>query len=122
LPTRLISSLTPSHKSTLWDTNPGSQSIQGQRKSGLFILPMWVYILQSESTGRYYCGQTSDVQRRLEQHNDPAYQLSKTTKRFQGPWKLLWARQCPDRGSAMKLEMSIKKRGIGRYLSEVNQQ
>ena len=59
----------------------------------------------------------SDPERRLLQHNDPAYPLSKTTKRFQGPWELLWARQCSDRGSAMKLETTIKKRGIGRYLS-----
>jgi len=81
---------------------------------------MWVYVLQSESSGRYYCGHSSDPDRRLRQHNDPTYQLSKTTKRFQGPWKLVWTRQCPDRGSAMKLEMSIKKRGIGRFLLELN--
>ena len=83
---------------------------------------MWVYILQSEKTGRYYCGQTSHVHRRLEQHNDPSCQLSKTTKRFQVPWKLVWVRQCPDRGSAVKLETSIKGRGIGRYLSDLNRQ
>ncbi|MBN1625380.1 MAG: GIY-YIG nuclease family protein [Deltaproteobacteria bacterium] len=28
-------------------------------------MPYWVYIIQSESTGRYYCGQSSDPQRRL---------------------------------------------------------
>jgi|GEM_PF-7018384 len=48
------------------------------------------------------------------------YQQSKTTKRFHGPWKLLWALECPDRSSAMKLERRIKKRGIGRYLLELN--
>ena len=83
-------------------------------------MPYWAYIIQSQANGRYYCGHSSDLERRLRQHNDPAYQLSKTTKRFQGPWELLWAHQCPDRGSAMKLEATIKKRGIGRYLSELN--
>jgi len=81
-------------------------------------LPFWVYIIQSESSGRYYCGQTSDLQRRLRQHNDPEYRLSKTTKRFQGPWELLWSKELETRGEAMKLEKSIKKRGIGRYLEK----
>ena len=85
---------------------------------GLFIMMVWVYILQSKSTGRFYCGQTTDVNRRLRQHNDPEYYLSKTTKRFKGPWKLLWSRECSDRSNATKLEMTIKKRGIGRYLKE----
>jgi len=48
-----------------------------------------VYIIQSESSGRYYCGQSTDVERRLRQHNDPDYCLSKTTKRLDGPWKLI---------------------------------
>jgi len=47
-------------------------------------MPYWVYIIQSQSTGRFYCGYSSDPQRRLRQHNDPEYQLSKTTKRFKG--------------------------------------
>ena len=81
----------------------------------------WVYILQSENTGRYYCGQTSNIDRRLQQHNDPAYQLSKTTKRFEGPWKLVWVQECLDRSEATKLERLVKKRGIGRYLNDLNQ-
>ena len=51
-----------------------------------FELPFWVYILQSLNTERFYCGHTSDLQRRINQHNDPEYQLSRTTKVFQGPW------------------------------------
>ncbi|MDZ4857373.1 MAG: GIY-YIG nuclease family protein [Candidatus Hydrogenedentes bacterium] len=30
-------------------------------------------MLQSGSTGRYYCGSTNDVDRRVRQHNDPDY-------------------------------------------------
>ncbi|MCP4683723.1 MAG: GIY-YIG nuclease family protein [Desulfobacterales bacterium] len=80
----------------------------------------WAYILRSKSSGRYYCGHSSDVHRRIRQHNDPEYKLSKTTKRFDGPWELIWSKDCSTRGEAMKLEKSIKKRGIGRYL-EVTQ-
>jgi len=50
----------------------------------------WVYILQSESSGRYYCGQTDDLERRVDQHNDPEYSLTRTTKAFKGPLRLVW--------------------------------
>ena len=76
----------------------------------------WAYILESQSSGRFYCGHTSDVERRLAQHNDPEYRLSKTTKRFGGPWKVVWSKECPTRVEAMKLEKIIKRRGIARYL------
>ncbi|HDZ89642.1 MAG TPA: GIY-YIG nuclease family protein, partial [Deltaproteobacteria bacterium] len=29
------------------------------------MVPFWVYILQSRSSGRFYCGHTSDLDRRL---------------------------------------------------------
>ena len=83
---------------------------------------VYVYILQSENSGRYYCGQTSDVNRRLRQHNDPLYQLSKTTKRFEGPWNLSWSQECLNRSEATRLERSIKGRGIGRFLNNLNRQ
>ncbi len=76
----------------------------------------WVYILQSLSSGRYYCGHTSDLERRLREHNDPDYTLSRTTKVLQGPWEIVWSKKCPIRSEALKLEKSIKKRGISRYL------
>ena len=79
-------------------------------------MPFWVYIIQSESTGRYYCGYSSDPERRLKQHNDPDYQLSQTTKRFKGPWKLVWTVEWENRSDTTKLEKAIKKRGIRRYL------
>ena len=78
-----------------------------------------VYILQSESTGRHYCGYSNDVERRLRQHNDPDYRGSKTTKRFAGPWKIIWQSECFSEGEAVKLERKIKARGISRYLKDV---
>jgi len=99
-----------------------SQNKQGpssqERAFSLGDMPFWVYIIQSENTGRYYCGHSSDPNRRLRQHNDPEYRLSKTTKRFKGPWALRWARECETRSESMSLEKQIKKRGISRYLSE----
>jgi putative endonuclease len=86
---------------------------------GLFAMKVWTYILPSETSSRYYCGQTSDLEKRLRQHNDPDNHLSLTTKRFRGPWRLIWSLECSDRVSAMKLEKIIKKRGIVRYLREL---
>ena len=80
-------------------------------------MPFSVYIIQSETTGRYYCGHSSDVARRLNQHNDPEYRFSKTTKSLEGPWKLIWAQETASRAEAMILEKKIKKRGISRYLT-----
>jgi len=89
---------------------------------GLFyrfpMMPFSVYILQSETTGRFYCGQTNNLEIRMREHNDPDYHGTKTTKRFKGPWKLIWNTECSNRSDAMKIEKRIKKRGIGRYLKE----
>jgi len=74
-----------------------------------------VYILQSKTTGRYYCGHTDDLDRRLRQHNDPDYHGSKTTKRFEGPWVVVWSQEGESRGKAMVLERQIKKRGTQRF-------
>lgn len=78
------------------------------------------YILQSRSTERYYCGSTEDVERRVRQHNDPEYTGSKTTKRFGGPWELVWHKEHTTRGAAMQQEKQIKKRGIGRFLNDIS--
>jgi putative endonuclease len=79
---------------------------------------VWVYILRSNTTGRYYCGQTSDLSRRVKQPNDPSHRGSQTTKRYEGPWKLVWFQDCPTRSAAMKPEREIKERGISRFLQE----
>jgi len=79
-----------------------------------------VYILQSVSTGRYYCGQTRNLEVRLAQHNDPANDLAKTTKRFQGRWELVWSAEVGDGGEAVRLERKIKKRGIKRFLEDLS--
>ena len=46
------------------------------------------------------------------------YKGSKTTKRFQGPWILIWKQEHPTRREAMKAEKNIKKRGIKRFLQD----
>ncbi|GAB4335845.1 MAG: GIY-YIG nuclease family protein [Desulfobulbaceae bacterium] len=73
-----------------------------------FFMAYFVYILQSATTGRYYIGHTDDLARRVMQHNDPEYEGSKTTKRFSGPWQLVYSEECASRSSAMEREKTIK--------------
>ncbi len=68
----------------------------------------YVYILQSESTGRYYIGHTDDLERRVLQHNDPEYHGSKTTKRFHGPWTVVYSETYKTRSEAVVREKQIK--------------
>jgi putative endonuclease len=77
----------------------------------------FVYILQSETSGRHYCGQTSNLELRVAEHNDPAYRTTRTTKVFEGPWKLVWSIGVDTRALAMRQERAIKQRGIGRFLA-----
>jgi putative endonuclease len=65
----------------------------------------WVYLVECND-GTYYCGITTDVQRRIRTHN-----LGKGAKYTRGrlPVVLLHAIQCPDRSSATRLEIATKK-------------
>jgi putative endonuclease len=79
-------------------------------------MSVWVYILQSLSSRRYYCGQTDDIENRLSQHNDPENTFTQTTSQFKGPWRLIHKIECLNRTDAIRLERRIKKRGIERFL------
>ncbi len=66
----------------------------------------FVYVLRSVPTGRHYIGVTSDVQKRLGEHN------SKTGRWTSGfkPWELLGREEFESRGEAMKREAHLKSR------------
>ena len=71
-----------------------------------------VYVLVN-ACGGTYVGQTSDLARRLAQHNDPANHLSMHTKRRPGPWILLHVESFSTRADAMRREKELKS-GKGR--------
>ncbi len=75
---------------------------------------MIVYILQSEVTHKYYCGQTQDLQHRLTRHNSC---LEPSTKGGV-PWKIRVYFEVNDRSEAVRLERKIKSRGIKRYMKD----
>jgi predicted GIY-YIG superfamily endonuclease len=75
--------------------------------------PSWhVYVLRNPE-GKLYIGQTDNLSRRIQQHNDPMHTLTRTTKRFRGPWSLVHSELMPSRKAAILRESALKS-GQGR--------
>ena len=68
-------------------------------------LPFHVYILESETTGRFYVGQTKDLEERVAYHNAG---YSKYLKN-RGPWKLVHSESYGTRSEAVRRERSLKQ-------------
>ncbi|MBL7646241.1 MAG: GIY-YIG nuclease family protein [Candidatus Hydrogenedentes bacterium] len=82
-------------------------------------MQFYVYILRSESSGKTYVGQTSDLGKRLEQHNDVNCRFTMYTKRNKGPWKLIHSEAYSSRSEAMNREKHLKS-GQGRDWIKAN--
>jgi predicted GIY-YIG superfamily endonuclease len=67
-----------------------------------------VYVLQHTETKQFYFGKTSNLSRRIAQHN--ACQ-QKSTKRREGTWILVYAEAYRDKTSADRREQRIKDHG-----------
>ncbi len=65
----------------------------------------YVYILQSERSGRYYIGSSEDPQRRLEEHNNGRTASTKN----KGPWKICLAQEYPSTLEARQMELRLKR-------------
>lgn len=65
----------------------------------------YVYLLLC-SDGSYYCGYTTDPERRLKQHN--AGQGAKYT-RGRGPCQLVYTEKCASKGEALRRECALKR-------------
>ena len=65
----------------------------------------FVYILQSESTERFYVGSTDDLERRLSEHLRGHSQAT----RGRGPWKLVYKERFESLLEARSRELEIKR-------------
>ena len=63
----------------------------------------FVYVLRNPD-GKIYIGQTDNAPRWLHQHNDPTHALTRTTKRFRGPWQLVYSEAATSRSAALSRE------------------
>ena len=77
-------------------------------------MPFTVYILKSEKTGKFYCGQTADLEDRLYRHNSGQSKATKSDR----PWTLIKTFSTTSRSEAVLLERKIKGRGIHRFLQQ----
>ncbi|MEM9921334.1 MAG: GIY-YIG nuclease family protein [Bacteroidota bacterium] len=74
-----------------------------------------VYIIYSHTIDRFYVGSTQNLDDRMKRHNSGR---SKYTKRGM-PWVIITTFELASRPEAVRLEKKIKKRGIKRYLSDI---
>jgi len=76
-------------------------------------LSFWVYIIKSETTNKIYIGHTSDLERRLREHNNRKVGKRRYTRKQQGPWHLIHFEEMESRSDAMRREKFLKS-GKGR--------
>ncbi|MDP5229117.1 MAG: GIY-YIG nuclease family protein [Cellulophaga sp.] len=74
----------------------------------------YVYVLKSEVDGRLYKGMTTDVLKRVSQHN---LGQNKSTKGFL-PWILIYQEEFSTREEARKREKYFKS-GVGREFLKI---
>ena len=66
----------------------------------------WAYILRG-SSGRYYIGSTTELERRLEQHRNG---YGHTTRRLGDPLELVATLELPALADARELERQMKRK------------
>ncbi len=65
----------------------------------------YVYILQSEKNGRFYVGSTTDLNKRMSEHQEGSVLSTKAYK----PWKLVFRKEFENYSDAKKAELKIKR-------------
>lgn len=76
------------------------------------VKPWFVYLISTGS--RTYIGSTTDVNRRLRQHNGEIKGGARATSRFPGKWSMIaYLSGFTDRSSACRWESIVKKRASG---------
>jgi putative endonuclease len=67
-------------------------------------MEFYVYILRSKLDGSYYIGYTTDMGRRLDEHNNGLSRY--TSKKI--PWELVYTEQFQKKSEALKRERFLK--------------
>jgi len=68
----------------------------------------FVYIIRSETTGKRYIGQTSDLKARLDRHNSK-FGKNRYTRKQEGPWTLVYSEELGTRSAAMRRERFLPR-------------
>ncbi|MDR3175701.1 MAG: GIY-YIG nuclease family protein [Desulfovibrio sp.] len=81
--------------------------------------PRWYVYLLECADGTWYCGITTDIARRLKQHDGLLPGGAKYT-RTRRPVRLLASRECKDRSEACRLEYAVKAAPREKKLKELH--
>jgi putative endonuclease len=78
----------------------------------------WVYVLFNRTADKRYTGQTSDLKRRIAEHNGENENPHRFTSKYPGKWELIYSEKLSTRSEAMIREAWLKS-GAGRtWLNE----
>jgi putative endonuclease len=72
------------------------------------------YVLMSLKNGELYSGFTSDLKKRLQEHNQGS---NFSTKRYM-PWKVIYYEACLDKDDAVRRERYLKTTQGGRLIKK----
>ncbi len=75
----------------------------------------YLYVLQNQSTGRYYVGHTKDLEERLQRHHDGRSQFTKS----RGPFKIVYVEEYRSRSEAARRESEIKGKKSRPYIQQL---
>jgi len=73
----------------------------------------FVYILFSPKAGKYYVGSTDNLESRLRHHNAGS---TPSTKSGAPCWEIKYAETLPEKSSALKRELEIKRKKSRQYI------
>ncbi len=73
----------------------------------------FIYVLRNIETNKRYIGHTSDLKRRIDEHNTSNLNPKRYTKKIPGPWELIYKEEYSARSQAMRREKFLKS-GQGR--------
>ncbi len=93
--------------------NPSRSTIG--KSAGLELAVYYLYVLQSESTGRYYVGHTKDLEARVRRHDYGRAQFTKS----RGPYKVVYVKKYASRSEAAKREAQIKAKKSRPYIEQL---
>ncbi len=77
------------------------------------LLMFYTYVLQSKRDGKYYTGSTSNLRKRLWEHQNGKSLYTKG----RGPYKLVYYEACVDEKDARSRETYLKSGTGKRYLA-----
>ncbi len=63
-----------------------------------------IYILQSLKSNKFYIGHTSDIEKRLFEHNNKRVRSTK----YGAPWRIVYSENFGTKSEAFRREMEIK--------------